>query len=72
LFKGSSYITRDSQFDEVFELPVVINIQDYPKEIIFSKLEGKPNPPTVNITINSGGLAQVITINEVGRINLEL
>lgn len=71
LFKGNSYATRDSQYDEVFVLPQIITVQGSPKEIAFFKLNGKPNL-IGDIIINSDGLTQTININEVGRINLEL
>lgn len=47
LFKGDSFLTRDSQYDEVFELPEVITLQGL-SEIVFLKLEGIPkeNPPS--------------------------
>lgn len=72
LFKGNSYPTRDSQYDEVFDLPAIIAISGLPDppEIIFSKLEGKPNWAG-NVILNSGGLTQAISINEIGRVNLE-
>lgn len=71
LFKGNSYATRDSQYDEVFVLPQIITVQNPPKEIAFSKLKGKPNL-IGDIIINSDGSTQTISINEIGRINLEL
>ena len=71
LFKGNSYdeVGRDTQYDEVFDLPQIITVSG-PSEVVFSKFEGKPN--TIgNITLTSNGLTQVININEIGRINLE-
>lgn len=41
LFKGDSYLTRDSQYDEIFDLPAIINVSGL-FEIVFLKLEGKP------------------------------
>jgi type II secretory pathway pseudopilin PulG len=41
LFKGDSYQNRDSQYDEVFDLPKIITL-DGLTEIVFSKLEGIP------------------------------
>jgi len=73
LFKGNSYkeIGRDAQYDEVFELPKTIMISGL-LEVVFSKLEGKPVPIGGDIALTSGGLIQVININEIGRINLGL
>ena len=70
LFKGNSFATRDVPYDEVFDLPQIITIPGAPKEIIFSKSEGKPNW-TGNIMLSSDDDNGVININEVGRINLE-
>jgi type II secretory pathway pseudopilin PulG len=41
LFKGDSFSTRDSQFDEVYELPAAIKIEGL-SEIVFLKTEGIP------------------------------
>lgn len=41
LFKGDSYATRDSQYDEVFELPEIIDVGGL-NEIVFTKLDGLP------------------------------
>jgi len=69
LFKGSSYLTRDVNFDEVFDLPMIINVSGL-TEVVFSKLEGKPNE-TGNIILSSDNLVQTININEIGRVNQE-
>ena len=42
LFKGTSYATRDVQYDEVFDLPQIINVSGL-SEVVFSKVEGIPN-----------------------------
>lgn len=41
LFKGNSYATRDTQYDEVFELPEIISVGGL-NEIVFTKLDGLP------------------------------
>jgi len=41
LFKGESFSQRDSQFDEVFDLPTIIKIEGL-SEIVFLKSEGAP------------------------------
>jgi len=70
LFKGNSYFTRDPQYDEIFDLPIVINVGGL-SEILFSKLSGSPSV-TGSIIIGSGeGEQRIITINQAGRINLE-
>ena len=70
LFKGGSFATRDLQYDEVFNFPQIIAVNDVPKEIVFSKFEGLPSM-TGNIVIISDGESKVISINEIGRISLE-
>lgn len=70
LFKGNSYAERDSQYDEVSDLPQVITLNNPPKEVVFSKFEGKPSL-IGNIILNSNGQSRRISINKVGRINLE-
>ena len=69
LFKGSSYLTRDANFDEVFDLPMIINVSGL-TEVVFFKLEGKPNV-TGNIILSSDSDSRTININEMGRINYE-
>lgn len=69
LFKGNSYLARDAQYDEVFDLPIIINTSGR-REIVFSKLEGKPNV-TGSIILTNGRDTVTISINEVGRINME-
>ena len=70
LFKGNSYASRDAQYDEIFDLPQIIIVQDAPKEIIFSKFEGKPNIAT-DITMMSNGESERININGLGRMSLQ-
>ena len=69
LFKGNSYATRDADYDEIFDLPKIINVSGL-TEVVFSKLEGKPNE-TGNIILSSDNLVQTININEIGRVNQE-
>jgi type II secretory pathway pseudopilin PulG len=71
LFKGSSYSDsgRDSQYDEIFDLPGLINLTGL-SEVVFSKFEGKPNV-TGNIILSSDSDTKTININQVGRINLQ-
>ena len=69
LFKGNSFATRDDQYDEVFDLPVIITVQDSPKEIVFSKFEGKPSL-IGNIVLGSGNESRTISINNFGTVSL--
>lgn len=69
LFKGSSYFGRDSQYDQVFDLPQAITISGM-QEVVFTKLTGKPKSIGF-ININSDGKRRVININRMGRMNLQ-
>lgn len=71
LFKGSSYATREAQYDEISGLPFLITINAQPKEVVFFKSEGRPSV-IGNIILNSNGESWIININKMGRINLEL
>ncbi len=44
LFKGDSYLNRDKEFDEVFDLSQIITVKGF-QEIVFSKFEGIPESP---------------------------
>jgi len=69
LFKGNSYLTRDARYDEVFNVPGIISMSGI-SEVVFSKLEGKPSTTgNIILSINSG--AETISINGIGRINLQ-
>lgn len=69
LFKGVSYLLRDPQYDEVFDIPTSIESNGI-NEVVFSRLEGQPNI-TGNIVLTNNRDTMRININEVGRINLE-
>jgi prepilin-type N-terminal cleavage/methylation domain-containing protein len=69
LFKGNSSSTRDIRYDEVFNLPQVILMSGM-EEIVFSKFEGIPSA-TGSIILSNTKENKIISINEVGRINLE-
>ena len=68
LFKGDTYVPGDP-YNEVFDLPLIINAIGL-QEIVFSKLEGKPNV-TGDIILKNDSDIRTININEIGRINYE-
>lgn len=70
IFKGSSYQTRDTTYDELFKVSQNIFF-DGISEIVFGKLEGLPSV-TGNIILRTGSETKIISINKAGRINLEL
>lgn len=69
LFKGDSYLTRDVQYDEIFDLPKIINVSGI-QEVVFLKFEGSASV-VGNIIISNNGNTRSISINRIGRINLE-
>ena len=67
LFQGASYASRNTNFDEVFDLPGSITPSGV-SEIIYEKFTGEPqNTGTVTLTSNTNE-ARNITINEKGNI----
>ena len=68
LFRGD-FFDPEAPDNEEFDLPQIISINASFSEIIFSKLEGKPNV-FGNIVLDSNGESQIININKLGRISL--
>ncbi len=69
LFKGDSYLAREAQHDEVFDLPIIITISGI-REVVFSKFEGSASV-VGDIIISNNGNTRTIDINRIGRISLE-
>lgn len=69
LFQGASYGSRNTEYDESFNLPSVLSLSGLP-EVVFSKMEGKPSSAG-NIVLTSASGIRTININELGRVNLE-
>ena len=68
MFKGASYTTRDTNFDEVFEIPTSITPSGV-TEIIFTKFTGLPQTTgTFTLTSNTNETRN-ITINAKGTVN---
>lgn len=68
LFRGTSYLTRDSDFDEVFAIPASITPSGI-VEVVFTKFTGLPQTTgSVTLTSNTNE-TRVITINTRGTIN---
>jgi len=70
LFQGSSFTSRDSQYDEVFDFSKVISRSGL-QEIVFLKNEGLPSA-TGDIILSNNSRTKTININNLGRVNLEL
>jgi len=69
LFQGSSFASRNSQYDEVFDFSRLITISGL-QEIVFSKSEGLPSA-TGDIILSNTDRTKTININNLGRVNLE-
>jgi len=69
LFKGESYTTRDSSFDEQFNIPQMVGVVGL-VDIYFQKLRGKPSE-TLSITISALNDQRTITVNSEGMIGVQ-
>lgn len=67
LFKGSSYAGRDSNYDELFDIPTNMGITGL-TEIVFSKLTGYPNTTGTLAITSVNGESRNITINSRGGV----
>lgn len=67
LFRGTSYGTRDSSFDETFDLPTSINPSGT-TEIVYAKFTGLPQT-TGSIIFSTANDTKTISVNEKGTVN---
>ena len=68
LFKGESFIGRDSSFDEIFEVPTSITLSGT-QEYVFTKFTGVPET-TGSLTLTSANNeTRTITINAKGMVS---
>ncbi len=67
IFKGLDYASRDSNADEVFDLPRRVNPSGL-TEIVFSKFSGLPET-TGAILLSTKDETKEITINEKGTVD---
>lgn len=68
VYKGASFGSRDSSFDEVTNLSITAGVTGF-SDISFLKGEGVPNQ-TGSMTISiSGGDSHIITVNEYGSVS---
>jgi prepilin-type N-terminal cleavage/methylation domain-containing protein len=67
IFRGASYASRIVAFDEDVPYSGAIATSGA-TEIVFAQLSGRPNT-TGTISLVSGDLNKVVTVNEEGRIN---
>ena len=66
LFKGASFVARDSSFDESSDMLSSI-LPSGLTEIVFSKLDGFPNNVGI-LTLTANGTSRTISINEKGTV----
>lgn len=68
VFKGVSYTTRDTNFDEIFEIPTSITPSGV-SEIVFAKFTGIPQEAGTIIFTSNINETRNITINAKGTVN---
>jgi len=69
LFKGNTYLTRDTIFDQTFNIPQSLTIT--PAEIRFDKVTGNPDS-TASITLTSNAnQTRTVSINQTGAVNVQ-
>lgn len=67
IFKGASYATRDTTFDETFNVPASITVGGT-TEILFAKFTGLPQT-TGTLNLSSESDSRAVTINSKGMVN---
>lgn len=68
LFRGNSYASRISGFDEFFEIPLTITPSGL-SEIVFDKLTGEPQAVGTLTLTSSSNETRIITINAKGMVD---
>lgn len=67
LFKGTSYATRDTAYDEVTDLPGSLTASGV-TEVVFSTLYGFPNTTGTLTLTSTTNDSRTITLNEKGTV----
>lgn len=68
LFKGPSFVGRDSSYDEVFSLPTNLSVSGI-SEVVMSKMTGYPNTTGTTTFTNVAGDSGNVTINSKGTVS---
>lgn len=69
VFKGSSYGTRDTAYDETTTIPALLTPTGL-SDVVFSKLEGAPSQTgTITLTNTNTNETRAITINAEGMVS---
>lgn len=67
LFKGTSYASRDTTFDEVFDVPTSITPSGI-SEVVFAKFTGLPQSTGIISLTSNTNETRTITINAKGMV----
>lgn len=70
LFKGTNYASRDTTYDVVYAVPTTVALSVVPAEVIYDQLTGDPNSPLSLTIASSAGETTVVTVNEVGTVDV--
>lgn len=68
IFKGASYIGRDDDYDEIFEMPSTITTSGV-QEIVFAKLTGAPDTSGLTTLTSINNESKNITTNSKGMVS---
>lgn len=68
VFKGTSYVARDTTFDEVFDVPTSITPSGV-SEIVFAKFTGLPQTTGIVTLTSNANETRTITTNAKGMVN---
>ena len=68
LFQGVSYAARNTNFDEIFDMPESIAPGGL-QEVVFSKFSGNPQTTGTTTLTSSNNEVRTINLNEKGTIN---
>ena len=67
LFKGVSFTTRDTNFDETFDVPTTIGVSGI-TEVVFTKFTGVPQT-TGALTFTTESDTKTVTLNTKGMVS---
>ena len=70
LFKGVSYTSRDSSFDEIFETPTNLTLSGT-QEYIFTKFTGLPQATGALTLTSANGESRGVSVNSKGMVSYE-
>ncbi len=71
LFQGDSYASRNSAFDEVYPLPVMLTVSGL-SEVVFSRVYGIPYPTgTIDLVSEVNGEQHRVVVNDRGMVEIQ-